>query len=212
MKMARDDNWTVWFGKLLGTAVLAPIAVFFTYKANNDSTVFNFDLYKHFFCRLFGIRQKRHIFKKEVIINDPEYLNDKMALLDINDKVVAYSKAHNLLKAPNPIKVFFHQGDDRSIRDISNRLEKVIEDLGNSKDKIILHELNTIPFVATHAHTRPFKNKWANLATGIIIPLGLFFYLRMVRYRLRLMKDLKLIRRACENIAERIDNRPELYS
>jgi lipopolysaccharide export system permease protein len=212
MKMARDDNWTVWFGKLLGTAVLAPIAVFFTYKANNDSTVFNFDLYKHFFCRLFGIRQKRHIFKKEVIINDPEYLNDKMALLDINDKVVAYSKAHNLLKAPNPIKVFFHQGDDRSIRDISNRLEKVIEDLGNSKDKIILHELNTIPFVATHAHTRPFKNKWANLATGIIIPLGLFFYLRMVRYRLRLMKDLKLIRRACENITERIDNRPELYS
>ena len=46
MKMARDDNWTVWFGKLLGTAVLTPIAVFFTYKANNDSVVFNIDLYK----------------------------------------------------------------------------------------------------------------------------------------------------------------------
>ena len=27
MKMARDDNWTVWFGKFLGTAVLSPIAV-----------------------------------------------------------------------------------------------------------------------------------------------------------------------------------------
>ena len=48
MKMARDDQWTVWFGKLISTAVLTPIAVFFTYKANNDSVVFNIDLYKNF--------------------------------------------------------------------------------------------------------------------------------------------------------------------
>ena len=36
-RMARDDNWTVWFGKSISTMVLAPLAIFFTYKANNDS-------------------------------------------------------------------------------------------------------------------------------------------------------------------------------
>ena len=59
MKMARDDNWTVWFGKMLGTAVLSPIAIFFTYKANNDSVVFNIDLYKSLAMRMLGLRQKR---------------------------------------------------------------------------------------------------------------------------------------------------------
>ena len=44
MKMARDGNWTVLFGKLISTAVLAPLAIFFTFKANSDSTVFNIEI------------------------------------------------------------------------------------------------------------------------------------------------------------------------
>ena len=38
-KMARDDQWTVWYGMLISTVVLTPLACFFTYKANNDSVV-----------------------------------------------------------------------------------------------------------------------------------------------------------------------------
>ena len=30
MRMARADEWTVWYGKMLGTVVLSPIAIFFT--------------------------------------------------------------------------------------------------------------------------------------------------------------------------------------
>ena len=56
---AREDIWTVWFGKLLGTCVLTPIAVFFTYKANNDSVVFNIDVYKQVLFNMLGIRGKR---------------------------------------------------------------------------------------------------------------------------------------------------------
>ena len=68
MRMARIDEWTVWFGKLLGTVVLSPIAMFFTYKANKDSTVFNVDMYRTLMMRLLGLRTKRSIMKKEVII------------------------------------------------------------------------------------------------------------------------------------------------
>ena len=38
MRMARDDNWTVWFGRSISTVVLAPLAVFFTYKATLRSS------------------------------------------------------------------------------------------------------------------------------------------------------------------------------
>ena len=76
MRMARDDNWTVWFGKWLPVMVLLPMAVFFTYKANNDSVVFNIDLYKELLRRMLGLRTKRHVTLKEVIIEDPKYSED----------------------------------------------------------------------------------------------------------------------------------------
>lgn len=204
MRMARDGIWTVWFGKLISTAVLTPVAIFFTYKANNDSVVFNADLYINIIHTIFGIRTKRNITKKEVIINDPDYTGDTIRLRDISEKISGYSAEHNLLKAPNPIKVFFHEGDDQQIKLISAELEEVIEDLSNTKDNIILNELNNYPVMATHAHTRPFRSKWLNIATGVIIPLGIFFYLRMCRFRLRLMRDLKAVRRTNTAITERI--------
>ena len=205
MKMARDGNWTVLFGKLISTAVLAPLAIFFTFKANSDSTVFNSDLYKNALWRILGLRTKRHIYKKEVIINDPDYIADAEELMRICRDIKNYSHEHSLLKAPNPIKVFFRQGDDQVIKEINERLETVIEDLSNTKDKTVLNELNTYPIIATHAHTRPFVRKWLNVATGIILPLGLFFYLRMWRFRLRLLRDLRNIVSTSENIIRRIE-------
>jgi lipopolysaccharide export system permease protein len=204
MKMARDDQWTVWFGKTISTIVLTPIAVFFTYKANNDSVVFNIDLYKQFFMRILGLRTKRHIYRKEVIIEDPKYKIDTDLLTGINQDIEAYSKHHKLLSWPNPINVFFHAGDDQEIERINVALETAIEDLGYTKDKIILNELNNYPIIATHAHTRPFKRKWLNIITGLILPLGIFFYIRMLRFRLRLYKDLRTIRHTSERIIPRI--------
>ena len=204
MKMARDGNWTVWFGKWISTAVLTPLAVFFTYKANKDSVVFNMDLYRNIVYSMLGIRMKRHISKKEVIINDPNYPADAQVLERISQEVREYFTEHSLLKAPNPIKVFFRQGDDQRIREINEELESVIEDLSNTKDRMVLMDLNKYPVVATHAHTRPFRSRALNIATGLLLPLGVFFYLRMCRFRLRLSRDLKTIRQTNDRIVERI--------
>ena len=205
MKMARDDNWTVWFGKFLGTAVLSPIAIFFTYKANNDSVVFNIDLYKSLVMRMLGLRQKRPAIGKEVIINDPDYAQDAMLLREINKEIEIYHQEHTLRGWPNPIKVFFRPGDDQTISKISDTLEGVIEDLSNTRDKVILNELNTYPILATHAHTRPFRRKWLNIITGLVVPAGIFFYIRMMRFRLRLYRDLKVITKANQTITEKIE-------
>ena len=203
MKMARDDNWTVWFGKMLGTAVLSPIAIFFTYKANNDSVVFNIDLYKNLLMRMLGLRMKRTAYGKEVIIEDPDYAADAAALRQLTEDIRQYHQEHNLLRWPNPIKVFFREGDDHAIQHISDRLEATIEDLSNSRDKVIINELSNYPILATHAHTRPFVRKWMNMVTGILLPVGLFFYIRMLRFRFRLYRDLKSITQINEKIVER---------
>ncbi len=204
MKMARDGIWTVWFGKWIPMMVLTPVAIFFTYKANKDSVVFNIDAYVSLFRRLFGLRTKRHIYKKEVVIDDPDYARDAARLEQMTADVAKYSHEHNLLKAPNPIEVFFRNGDDQYIRGINEELESVIEDLANTRDRVILNELNNYPVLATHAHTRPFRRKELNIITGLILPLGLFFYLRMCRFRLRLMGDLRVIKRTNTAIVERI--------
>ena len=205
MKMARDDNWTVWFGKLLGTCVLTPIAVFFTYKANNDSVVFNIDLYKNILMKMLGLRMKRPTIGKEVIITDPDYAADATTLALVTEQIDAYVSEHNLKRWPNPIKVFFRPGDDHVISQISEQLEATIDDLSNTRDRFILNNLNTYPIIATHAHTRPFVRTWMNIVTGIVLPVGLFFYFRMIRFRLRLYRDLKVINRANTAIVKRID-------
>ena len=206
-RMAREDEWTVWFGRWLGTAVLTPIAVFFTYKANNDSVVFNIDLYKNIAMRMLGLRMKRNLSMKEVIIEDPDYQKDRQQLAHINDEIVAYNQEHKLLSWPNPVKVFFRPGDDHDIQEINEELEAVIENLSYTRDPIIMGELNHIPIIATHAHTRPFVRKWLNVITGLVLPLGLFFYFRMLRFRYRLHHDLKVMRRANEAIIARIDEK-----
>ena len=204
MRMARADEWTVWFGKLISTMALAPVAIFFSYKANNDSVVFNIDLYKELLRRMLGLRVKRNITRKEVIIEDPKYPADVLMLADINSRIVSYSEEHKLVHLPNPIKVFFNSSNDHEIEDISQKLETVIEDLGYTKDRIILGELNHYPILVTHAHTRPFEKKWMNIISGLILPLGVFFYLRMCRFRLRLYKDLHDIRQTSDKVMPRI--------
>lgn len=202
-RMAREGQWTVSFGQLISTVALTPIAAFFTYKANKDSVVFNIDLYKSIMMRVLGLRTKRHITRKEVIIEDPHYADDAEKLSRINEVIRAYSETHKLLHWPNPINVFFHAGDDQQIEEINGELEATIEDLGYSRDNMILTELNNYPIIATHAHTRPFRRKWLNAVTGLILPLGIFFYFRMLRFRLRLLKDLHTIRQTTERIIPR---------
>jgi Predicted permeases len=203
-KMARDDQWTIMYGMLISTVILTPIAVFFTYKANNDSVVFNIDMYKHVLYKALGLRMKRHVSGKEVIIEDPKYPEDVNSLLQINEGIGQYIAQHKLLHLPNPIEVFFRPGDDQTIEQIVDKLENVIEDLSNTKDRQIITYLNHYPIVATHAHTRPFRQKWLNIVTGLILPLGLFFYLRMCRFRLRLRKDLNKITETSELVVNRI--------
>ena len=203
-RMARGGMWEIWFGKGLSTAVLTPIAIFFTYKANNDSAVFNIDAWRNTIFRMLGLRLKRSIQHKEVIINHPDYAKDAETLQAITREVEAYAQHHKLKYPPDVIKVFFRYHPDNKIARISDALEPVIEDLANTRDRKILSELNHYPILAVKAHTRPFERKWMNITAAVILPAGIFFYFRMWRFRLRLLRDLITIRNTNNEIVGRI--------
>ena len=203
-RMSRQGDWAIWFGKGLSMAVLIPMAIFFTYKANNDSTVFNADMYKNMFMKMFGIRIKRSVTSKEVILNDPDYHKASEQLSNLNIRIANYAKTRRLKSAPNIIKVFFRYHTDHIIEKINDELENVIEDLGNTRNKIIITELNKYPILAVKAHTRPFDHKWLNILAAFIVPMGIFFYFRMWIFRLRLYRDLRTITNCNEVIIEEI--------
>lgn len=206
-RMARGGMWTVWFGKGLAPAVLIPLSIFITYKANNDSVVFNIDLYRNFFMRLFGLRLKRHVAGKEVIINDPDYRADAERLETMTADIRAYAGKHHLLSMPNVIRLFFKYEPDHEIERIGEELENIIEDLSNTRDKVILSALNAYPFMSLKAHTRPFERKWLNIASFVVIPLGAVLYVRIWMFRVRLIRDLRTITRTNEHIIARIVER-----
>ncbi|MBR3088544.1 MAG: LptF/LptG family permease [Prevotella sp.] len=203
-RMARGGMWSIWFGKGLATAVLAPTAAFVTYKANNDSAVFNLDAYVNLGMRILGMRRKRSVQGKEVIINDPNYIADIEELERLSNEVTTYAHDHNLKSPPNIIKVFFKYQPDHEIERISEELESVIEDLGNTRDRMILSLLGRYPVVSEKAHTRPFERKWLNIMAAILVPIGAFLYIRMWTFRLRLLKDLRVIKQNNANIIARI--------
>ena len=193
-RMARQGSWSVWFGKLIAMGMMTPVAVFITYKALNDSVVFNADGWKNFMMRALGLRDKRNISSKEVIIEEPHYKDDADALTRITEDITRYSKQHNLVSPPNIIKVFFKYQRDNEIEEINTRLEVIIKDLSNTRDRQILSLINQYPILILKAHTRPFDKKWENILAAIILPAGIFFYLRMWRFRWRLLRDLRVIK------------------
>ena len=209
-KMAKSGEWVPWFGEWLSSMVLCPIGIFLTYKANKDSAVFNIEAYINVIRTILGLRISRHIARKEVIIHDPDYPVVKTELMALSQEWQAYAQKSRLRLPPNYLHIFFHNIDDHEVISLSRKMENLITILSNSRDAAILDALNKLPIVSTHAHTRPFHNyKW-NMVLGIIFPVGIFFYFRIWRYRLRLYKDIQQIKKYSAFIAERIKKISEI--
>lgn len=205
-RMAREGIWAIWFGKTLAMMVLTPIAVFVTYKANNDSVVFNMDAYRVFFTKLLGLRLKRHLALKEVVIYPPHYEESKEKIRYLDGLFDDYLKRKKLLRLPNPIKVFFKYQDDHEIERLSEQLEEVVQDLANTRSSRIIAYLNQLPILSAKAHTRPFDRKRYNVLAAICFPLGIILYIRMWRFRLRLANDIKKLIVTNKLIVDEIDN------
>ncbi len=192
-KMARDGKWIVWMGMWTSSAVLAPLGIFLTYKSNKDSVVLNADAYINWFKKVAGIRSVRHIFKKEVIIHDPDYGRISGELELLTEECRNYAACNQLTKVPNYFKLWMAGEEDNEVTAINDRLETLVEEMSNTKSAALVEMLNNYPVIPVSAHVRPFHIYWLNLVAGIIFPIGLFFYFRIWMFRIRLSKDMERI-------------------
>ncbi|BEH00318.1 membrane protein [Bacteroides sedimenti] len=199
-KMARDDKWIMWIGMWISTIILAPVGVFFTYKSNNDSVVLNSDTYINWLKKVIGIRDTRHMSKKEVIIEDPNYMEEIEKLEVLCSLCEPYVAKRKLTRAPNYFRIWNKVEKDEEVIAINTQLESIIESLANTRDLNILNLVNNYPIISVHAHRCPFNIPTINIAIGIVLPIGLIFYFRMWAFRIRLYKDLKLIHKTSRDL------------
>jgi lipopolysaccharide export system permease protein len=110
-KMARDGVWIVWQGMWLSSFALFPLGVFLTYKAMNDSALFNPEAYGNFFRRILGLKKK--------VIHDTELSVDEntvpeLASLNANPELVAGMQAMSIDNLKDIAKNYQQYGYDKS--------------------------------------------------------------------------------------------------
>lgn len=99
-KLARDGAWAPWAGVWLSTMVLAPIGGFLTWRAINDSTLFDWDAYKIFFTRI--LRQVFGFLAKHGFLTKALYQYVHHAMKERRDDEAVG-------KAANPFRAHFRE-------------------------------------------------------------------------------------------------------
>lgn len=155
MRAGREGSIPVWFGMWLSTMILAPVAAFLTIKSNNDSVLFNSDAYRGFWRKLTGKRVKRHIPRKEVIINDPDYPEVSGLVGQLLNEAKDYRRK---IRRPSLFKYlgYIYQNlirgkHDEEADEISKLLEHIIDILSNTKDRKVLTYINSLPVLETRS-------------------------------------------------------------
>ena len=203
-KMVKESEWHTWFGCLISMMVLTPLGAIFTYQSNKDSAIFNMDAYKGFFKKLFGLRDNRNVTLKEVIIVDPDYAADHALLESIIGECREYSTQYRKNSLPNPIKVFFRETEELPIEKLSERLDALVEEMGNSKNRKVIQLLNEFPVMVVDELRSPLKKRWMNIAALVLFPIGIIIYLRSCRFHRQISLDLKKIRNNAHTLIERM--------
>lgn len=191
MKLSRDGTIPVVLGMWVSSAVLAPLGVFLTYKANNDSVVFNAESYMSALRRLLGLREHRHLSLKEVVIDVPDYTALLPRLKTLRDECRRYAEIKKLWRAPSYLRIFFRSRPDRRAAEIRQEMEAAVEELSNTRNAKIIHKLNELPLIYVRAHTTPFENRRLNRLCGVLFPVGLVLYFRIWRFRLMMHRDMR---------------------
>ncbi len=190
-KMARDGHWAVWFGIWLSTFVLAPLGIYVTYKAMNDSAVFDGDRYKAFIRKILGRKVERKVAYKEVIINDISEAEAVSRLESLHDTALAFCDDY---KVRQSYKEYWTKGyDSARIKEISNQLESDVDYLTDCRNTMAINKLMDFPVVRTLWLYHPASMKWVGTFMMFFFPLGLPVWLLGLRAQSNLKEEMRRI-------------------
>ncbi len=190
-KMASDARIEVWEGMWMSTAILLPLGIFVTYKAVNDSAVFNKDAYLNFFRKLTGRNQVRHVEMKEVII---EEVVDSEALA----KLANLDKEAGSFLDSFPARIgyfeYWQKGCDiERLHSLAKTEELTVDYLSNSRDKLVINKLMDLPILRSLWLYRPAPKKWIGCIAIAVFPIGLTCYLIGAKALRSLRKEVETI-------------------
>ena len=187
-KMARDGRWPVYIGMWISTAVLAPLGIFATYKAMNDSTLFSKDAYMRIIRRIFGLRQKRGSAFKEVIINDVDATLARQMLAALD------SRADRILRRiGRPMGYLRYWLSTDLVKRVAMQADVLVDYLSDSRDARVVQKLSSYPIVTSLWLYRPAPRRWMAWTGIILIPVGIPVWLLGNIALRRLRTEMKTI-------------------
>lgn len=184
-KLARDGKWPVWEGMWLSAAVLLPLGIFFTYKAVNDSAVFNKDAYLNFFRRFFGVSEVRSVEMKEIVMEEVRPALAIERLGELRSIVTAYLENN---PARQSYVAYWRKGYDRhGLHALRDYEENLVDRLANSRDKMVIIKLMDLPILRSLWFIEPSATPWLSNLMIALFPLGIpiWLYGRYTQKRLR---------------------------
>ena len=205
-KMARDGRWPVYVGMWISTAVLAPLGIFATYKAMNDSVLFSKDAYMHLLRRIFGLRQKRGSAFKEVIIND---IDATLALQMIN-RLDAGANAilRRVAKTMGYIRYWFSGVNNNTVKRVALQTDMLFDYLSDSRDAHLVRLLSNYPIITSLWLYRPAPRRWMAWTAVICFPIGVPVWIFGNVALRRLRTEMKAIKTTDESIRNILLNNP----
>lgn len=200
-KLAREGRWAVWQGIWLSSEVLLPLGIWLTYKAVNDSAVFNPDAYRNMINRLTGRQKARLIEMKELIMYDLGTSEAITLVKGLDETVAAFERRH---KHRQDYITFWTRGyDAKEIGAISDQLEQVVERLSNSDSRLVINKLMDYPFIRNLITYHPTNgNSKVGIVIAILLPIGALGYVIGSRSQNHLKRDLKTIRRVNDELLQ----------
>ena len=121
---------------------------------------------------------KRHLARKEVIINDPDYPAVSERLQSLVHECRTYRKGVRRLLLVQLLVHIIRNRRDEKLEWIAEELEACVEELSNARDRAIFHYLNRLPILRTEP-----------------------------RFHNRLRKDLKAVIEASEHLIQTINGK-----
>ena len=189
-KMARDGHAQVWLGMWISTFILAPLSVYVTIKAMNDSAVFDKDRYIAIFRKILGIRPARSVAYKEVIIND---VDPAVAWTTIER--MAWNARRLLRRTPLKISYwnyFLHGIDTRRLRALSEEIDEAVEYMSDWRDLKVIDLMGMLPPIGYRWIYDPAAgHRWLAWVFIILFPIGIPLYLVGLHARRKLRAELR---------------------
>ncbi|MEA4948340.1 MAG: LptF/LptG family permease [Petrimonas sp.] len=205
-KMARDGVWDHWIGMWFSSMILLPLGVFLTYKAMTDSVIMSADTYLSFFKKLFFIREKRNYTIKEVVIEEPDYVE----IYNWSSKLTQEVSDHLQKYGNLGYKIYWTDNEyDEGLTSIKNSMEDILNQLSNSRKPVIIEKAKEYPVLIKYVRPVKAGSPLAKIFM-YIFPLGIVIKLLSLPFERRINRDLNAILRLNKELTELMNQQSKI--